>query len=203
MLKEELEIWRPVVGYEGRYEVSNLGNVRSLDWVETIKHPRNKEMQLTRKHRGKELRKRDDSNKIYYRVCLRKDGFSQDYSIHRLMMEAFVPNPLNLPCVNHKDENTKNNFIYVNPDGSVDLEKSNLEWCTYQYNLTYGTALDRRKEKLNKKVLCFSLEGKYVDTFKSLIAAAEFAGVSSCYIGECCRGRDCYPGGYKWVYEDD
>ena len=65
-------------------------------------------------------------------------------------MEAFVPNPHNYPCVNHKDENRGNNFIWVNPDGSVDLEKSNLEWCSHKYNLNYGTAQLRKAETYKK-----------------------------------------------------
>ena len=201
-MEKELEIWRPVAGYEGFYEVSNCGRVKSLEWIETLPHPRNAEYSLTRVHREKILRNRIDSKDKYYRVCLRKNGTSKDHLVHRIEMDAFVPNPLNLPCVNHKDKNTQNNFIFVNPDGTVDLEKSNLEWCTYQYNLTYLDAVDLRRKKISKRVVCLSKDGVFVSSFDSVKEAAKYIGMSACYIGECCRGRECYPGGYKWKYEE-
>lgn len=119
------EVWKDIEGYSV-YQVSNLGRVRSLK-------------------RGIVLKQRTSSK--YAHVILCRLGKEKEVSIHRLMMEAFVPNPLNLPCVNHKDENKLNNFIFVNPDGTVDLEKSNLEWCDYMYNNTYGSRKRTEKQK--------------------------------------------------------
>lgn len=135
------EIWKDIDGFEGLYEVSNLGRVKRLDgyyccgWRNCQKrHVEECIMSSGLNHKG------------YPFLRLSKNGKRGSYLIHRLMMEAFVPNPLNLPQVNHKDENKTNNFIFVNPDGSVDLEKSNLEWCDNKYNCNYGS----HKENISK-----------------------------------------------------
>ena len=111
------EIWRPVKGYEGLYEVSNYGRVRSLNY-----------------HRKKGrvfLMKPCVGRAGYYQLILRKNGGKITAVVHRLVAEAFLPNPDNLPCVNHKDENKENNAVW------------NLEWCTFKYNTNYGTAMER------------------------------------------------------------
>lgn len=122
------EIWKPVVGYEGLYEISNLGRVKSLG--NTLKGSR---------FRGIETIRRQEVSKFgYYRVALRKDRKYKHWSVHRLVAIAFLPNPDNLPVVNHKDENPKNNRV------------DNLEWCTHQYNINYGTARERSAETFKK-----------------------------------------------------
>lgn len=110
------EIWKPIAGYEGTYEVSNCGRVRSVDKYDTV----------GRFRKGRVL-KASDNKYGYLTVCLYKDGKGKSIRVHRLVCEAFIPNENGLPCVNHKDENRQNN----NAD--------NLEWCTYQYNTNYGT----------------------------------------------------------------
>jgi hypothetical protein len=122
------EIWKPVVGYEGLYEVSNLGRVKSLG--NTLKCSRFK---------GIVTIMRQEVTKLgYCRVALRKDKKYKHWSVHRLVAITFLPNPDNLPVVNHKDENPSNNCV------------DNLEWCTHQYNLTYGTARKRGAETFKK-----------------------------------------------------
>lgn len=122
------EIWKPVVGYEGLYEVSNLGKVKSLG--NTLKCSR---------FRGIETIMRQEVTELgYCRVALRKDRKYKHWSVHRLVAIAFLPNPDNLPVVNHKDENPKNNRV------------DNLEWCTHQYNINYGTARQRSAETFKK-----------------------------------------------------
>lgn len=116
------EFWKDIEGYEGRYQVSNLGNVKSLNY----------------NHTGKEkIMKPQLCNKGYLRVELCKDNKRQKYLIHKLVADAFIPNPNNLPCVNHKDENRLNNNY------------ENLEHCTYTYNNTYG---NRIKKFLETKI---------------------------------------------------
>jgi len=126
-MKDNIEIWKPIKGYEKLYEVSTFGNVRSLDrFVNTkIKHV-NKRM----------LRGKVVSNQIditgYYRVGLSSNSKVKSVHIHRLVCEAFISNPESKKCVNHKDGNKQNNFA------------SNLEWCTYSENMLHAVAAGLR-----------------------------------------------------------
>ena len=126
---------KPVVGYEGYYEVDMYGNVYSV--ARTVQVNDNgriydkpvKEKKLTAsKH-----------SCGYRTVALTRNGKTEQQYIHRIVAEAYIPNPQNLPFVNHKDEDKANNFV------------ANLEWCTHEYNITYGTATERRVEKLKGK----------------------------------------------------
>ena len=114
-----IEEWRDIKGYEGIYQVSNLGNVCSLDRV--IKHYPKDYFQ-----EGKVLSPALSRNG-YPMVILVNHNKRKTRNVHRLVAEAFIPNPNNLPQVNHKDENKTNNCV------------DNLEWCTQKYNLNYGT----------------------------------------------------------------
>lgn len=135
------------------------------------------------------------SGQIYYKVGLRKEGKTKTVTIHRLMMEAFVPNPLNLPCINHKDENKQNNFIWVTEDGTVDLEKSNLEWCSVKYNSNYGTARERMEKKminhpsLSKPVCQFTINGELIMEYSSAAEASRQTGINVSEIKNCCNCR--------------
>lgn len=118
------EEWRPVVGYEGYYEVSNMGRVRSIT-IDAVY--RRNGLEYTRKRRGRILKQQNASNG-YLQVHLSKDGEHKIYRVRRIVANAFIDNPDNLPEVNHKDENKKNNRV------------ANLEWCTHSYNNSYGSA---------------------------------------------------------------
>lgn len=111
------EIWKDIKGYEGKYQVSNLGNVRSLNYNHTS------ELKLLKfgYARG------------YSRVTLWDNGLCRDYSVHRLVAQTFIPNPNNYPYVNHKNE--------IKDDNRVE----NLEWCTERYNILYGTCTQKIK----------------------------------------------------------
>lgn len=113
------EEWRPVVGYEGLYEVSNLGRVKALE--RSVKsHNQVCEFYRTYPERLISMHRLDRN---YYQVFICKDGVSKGYLIHRLVAEAFIPNPENKPEVNHKDRNPANNCV------------SNLEWVTKLENI--------------------------------------------------------------------
>lgn len=112
------EIWKPIKGYEDRYEVSNYGSVKSIS-----KFVKNRYSGFMTKEK---LLKPLVLTKGYLGVCLYKDKKATTLKIHRLVAEAFIPNPNNYPCVNHKDEDKTNNFV------------GNLEWCTVSYNNSYG-----------------------------------------------------------------
>lgn len=121
------EIWKDIEGYVGKYQVSNYGRVISLKdrWGN---------------YRRKELKPIKIGGKNnYLQVNLCKDGLLKKILIHRLVAEAFIPNPDNLPIINHKDENPQNNRY------------DNLEWCDKRYNILYGSALDKVKTALKGK----------------------------------------------------
>lgn len=124
-----IEEWKQIKGFEGLYEVSNFAQVRN-----------------SKGHILKSAIKKGHSTN-YNVVSLYKDGKGHTKTIHRLVAEAFIPNPDNLPCINHKDEDGTNNL------------PNNLEWCTKQYNTNYGTAQERRTEKI-KGVLSACIAGK-------------------------------------------
>ncbi len=110
------QIWKDIPGYEGKYQVSNTGRVRSLNYNGT----------------GKTKVMKPSTNKLgYKRINLCKDGKKKKYSVHRLVALTFIPNPNNYPIINHKDENPSNNYY------------KNLEWCTYEYNNNYGTKREK------------------------------------------------------------
>ena len=109
-------MWKKIEGYS-RYSVNEVGDVRN-------------------DRTGRILRWGQDKRWGYYNICLYDDsGKKRGRWIHRLVAEAFIPNPDNLPQVNHKDENKLNNVVCFNPDGSIDTERTNLEWCTGLYNI--------------------------------------------------------------------
>lgn len=171
------EIWKDIEGYEGLYQVSNMGRVRSLKYKkERILKPR--------KQSG------------YYRVSLYNDK-KYEYSIHRLVANAFIPNPDNLPQVNHKDENRTNNCI------------NNLEWCTPKYNYNYGTINIRKSQKqLNDKnkskvVLQYSLDGTFIKEWKSTMDVERNLGFAHTHIVAVCNGKSRIAYGFLWKYKNE
>lgn len=127
----EEEIWKDIKNYEGYYQVSNLGRIRSIDRY--IKQY-NGYNYSTRIYKGKILKK-EIGTRGYYKVVLQKRRKAKTYNVHRLVAETFIPNPKNLPQVNHKDENKLNNIV------------DNLEWCTSKYNINFG---ERNAKVANK-----------------------------------------------------
>lgn len=124
------EIWKPVVGYEGLYEVSNLGRVRSLDRIDSRGHFKKSVV----------LKQRLESPDRYYTVSLYLGGKRKLKYVHRLVAESFITNKDNFKEVNHKDECKTNNHVY------------NLEWCDRSYNSTYGKLKDHFKGSNNPSV---------------------------------------------------
>ena len=182
VMSENVEIWKPVVGYEGLYEVSSYGRVRSFK----------------QKSNGKILKAFKDTGG-YWRVCL---NTKEQHSVHRLVAQAFIPNPNNLPMVNHKDENKANNIVWVNDDGSIDYDKSNLEWCDAKYNCNYGTLQERRVRKVFKPILQYTKNGVFLKEWESIISAAQQTNISRKHISDCCCGRGKTAGGYIWKHKE-
>lgn len=175
-MKEE---WRAVPGYEGLYEVSNMGRVRSLDrWVKGYKGtPYFKQGRLLSIHLD---------HKGYYYVGLVRNAKSVQMKVHRLVAMAFIPNPDNLPMVNHRNECKTNNNV------------DNLEWCTAMYNSHWGTA--RERCAWNRiAVEQYDLDGNYIASYRSITDAAKAVGTVKQAIW-CCLfdKRSKTAKGYKW-----
>ena len=126
---------KPVCGYEGHYVVDQFGRVYGVDRITTVQdNGRIYEKPIS----GKQM-KQSMHPKGYKTVTLTKDGKTKTVYVHRIVAEAFIDNPDNLPMVNHKDEDKTNNFV------------ENLEWCTASYNRTYGKAVERQAKPLRGK----------------------------------------------------
>ena len=174
------EYWKPVVGYEGLYEISNWGRVKSLKRLVKI-HNKWGECYITINE--KILKKRIDKYG-YERVMLCKHGKSKLKQVHRLVAEAFIPNPYNLPQVNHKDEDKQNNHYL------------NLEWCTHEYNVNYGT----RTERCSKPVLQYTLDGELIKEWPSTIECGRNGYNYGC-VAACCRGELKKYKNFIWKYK--
>lgn len=125
-----MEQWRDIKGYEGLYQVSNLGNIKSLTRVQCYAYAnKGRRYRVTKEQL---LIPAPTGENHYLCVTLYKDGKKRTKAIHRLVAETFIPNPFNLTQVNHKDEDKSNNSV------------SNLEWCTCKYNINYGSGNLRR-----------------------------------------------------------
>ena len=182
------EIWKDVDGYGGFYEVSNLGRVRSKERITEIQSY----CHIVRKPRILKAQ----FNGFYYRVVMSFDGKSRQVLIHRLVAETFIPNPKGLPQVNHKDENGKNNHV------------NNLEWCTLQYNQSYGTKCMRHSlymvNEAGRAVTQYSKSGESIASYRSIMEASKKTGVHYTAIREVCiHGKQKTAGGFVWRYAED
>lgn len=174
------EIWKPIKGYEGIYEVSSYGRVRSLDHLSS----------LGERVKGRVL-KSHTAGRGYLSVGLH-NGKKKDFYIHRLVASAFIPNPDNLLQVNHKDEDKTNNHA------------DNLEWCDLQYNHAYGTGRARRAEAFpgKKSVIQLDEQGNYIREYTSLEEAARNFSITKNNIRWCCEGKRKHAAGFKWKFKE-
>lgn len=174
-----MALWADVAGYEGLYLISDEGEVISLP---RIIHTRNKygDIVVKRKQRRVKPHKRggSGSRKDYLAVTLTDARGSKAYSLHRLVAIAFIPNPDNLPEVNHKDKNTMNN------------KANNLEWCDRQYNIDYSKS----------KRIAQYLDGVKIAEYKSIAYASRITGILRTSINNVLTGWSETAGGYEWRY---
>lgn len=149
---------KDILNYEGLYAITSCGKVWS--------------------YKRQKFLKPQKRNKGYLFVILYKDGEEKKYAVHRLVAEAYIPNPDNKPQVNHRDENKEHNWV------------SNLEWMTNKENSNYGS------HDIRKSVYCVELNKEY----ESVREAAKQLGVSDSHISACCKGKQKTCGGYHWHY---
>ena len=171
------EIWKDIEGYEGLYQVSSEGRIKSLSRL-TSNGRKIADRILT------PYKNRDG----YLQLKLYKDGKYINHKIHRLVANAFIPNPENKPEVNHIDENKENNNV------------SNLEWVTRKENANHGTRNERSAKTNSKPVMGISLDGKSYLYFNSAKDAERLAGFDNSAISRCCRGKLKTYKGYTWSF---
>lgn len=183
-----METWKPVCGYEGLYEVSDLGNVRSLD--RTV---RNKNGWAVKK--GKTLAPAS-INSGYLKVQLWRDNVGQSHLVHRLVADAFLENPNHFSEVNHIDENKLNNCV------------TNLEHCNRAYNANYGTKNQRMTQKRRgvpvgeQAILQYTKDGVFVNRYESALKAAKAVKGDNSGICKCANGTYRSSCGFIWRWED-
>ena len=183
-MTEEKEVWKDIQGYEGKYQISSFGNVKSLNYGRTKKE---------------RILIPGNNAKGYLQVKLSKNGITKNFYVHKLVSQAFIENPDNLPEVNHIDEDKTNNCV------------SNLEFCDRKYNINYGTRNEKMLKTLKlikskfaqKEALQFTKDGKFVNEYPSIKEAGRYTGINQGNICLCCKGRRFTAGGYIWKYKED
>ena len=157
-----MELWKDITNYEEYYQISNLGRIKNKKQNRILK---------------------PSKSGGYYHISLRY-GQRKECLIHRLVAEAFIPNPHNLNYVNHKDENKLNNSV------------NNLEWCTAKYNVAYGKGALAR----NQRIIQYDLQGNALKIWESMKDASDSTGILYQCISACCRDKKKTAGGYAWTY---
>lgn len=171
--------WKPIERYDGLYLISDDGKVFSV--------------------RNNRILKNQLQDNGYVRIELNINGQHKKELIHRLVAEAFIPNPNNYPIINHKDENPSNNSV------------GNLEWCDHKYNINYGTCIEKRVKNTKhkhgaektgaKEVWQFDLNGNFIKKYPSVIDASIETGIDYKAISHCALGRTKYAYKYVWSYD--
>lgn len=193
------EEWKDIKGYEGYYQASSLGRIRSLDRIDTS----------GKRRKGKVLKYKHDGGG-YPSVILARGCKDHTIHVHRLIAETFIPNPDNKPTVNHIDENKENNAV------------SNLEWMTYKENAHHGTRMKRcysgrdykaigkrisagiRSKWINRPIIQYDLDMNYVAEYPNVYEAAEINCIDRAPIRRVLNGDRKFPHykGYIWKYKE-
>lgn len=181
-----MEEWKDIEGFEGLYQISNKGRIKSLG-----RPSKGYGDKFTVDRIIKDVR----CTNGYRSAFLNKNGVRYVRLVHRLVAQAFIPNPSNCPQVNHKDEDITNNDV------------SNLEWCTSKYNANYGTR-NKRCRDANKKYFkpVYQLDkdcGMVIRWWDSIKDASRALGINDSLIIRVCKGKGYTAGGFRWVYSNE
>lgn len=171
------EIWRDISNYEGHYQVSNLGRVKSLYYRNGQRIIPNREKILT-----------PLNSRGYLRVRLCECKTKNLFSVHRLVAETFIPNPKNKPCVNHING--------IKTDNRVE----NLEWCTYSENEQHSHNILGKQPINKKKVNQYDLNNNFLQQYESIAEASRSINKKYNLISTCCSGKINTAYGYKWRF---
>jgi hypothetical protein len=187
----EKEVFRDVLGYEGLYQVSNYGRVKSLERKNIFYCGLRKE-HLERPTEEKILNY-NKSNRGYLQVCLTKDGKSKTYTVHRLVAKAFLPNLKNKKQVNHIDGNKENNSI------------DNLEWVTSSENNKHAFITGLNKPHNMRKVNQYDLQGNFIKQWNSItdFLKENNLNLKNSNITTCCKGKRKNAYGFIWKYAEE
>lgn len=186
-MDNSIEIWKDIEGYEGMYQVSNMGRVRALDRVKP-----NSGGQIAKGH----ILPQSDNGHGYRFVSLWKFNKGRRFYVHRLVASAFIPNPNNFPIINHKDENKSNNRY------------ENLEWCTQKYNINYGNHMKRLKESYiangnNRPIDVYDKNGAFLKTFDCSNEVCKELGVHRRGLYLVCQGVAKSYKGYRFAFHGE
>lgn len=182
----EMEKWKPIKNYIGLYEISTNGNVKIL---ERSYKCFNKLTNRMNERVVKERITQGTINKGYRRICLTKDKKEKNLFVHRLVAEAFIPNPNNYDFVNHIDGNKLNNCV------------ENLEWCNHFQNDLHAYKNGLRKSKAKQKIIQYDLEGNKIAEYESIYEASKKLGLNNGHISRNAYGIGKQVGGYVFKFK--
>lgn len=173
------EEWKDIQDYEGLYQVSNYGRVKSLErWADD-------------KHYCPEHIMKGYVNFGYVIVVLSKFAKTKHYRVHRLVAENFLKNEHNYTIINHINEN------------KIDNRVNNIEWCSIEYNANYGNRNIKIAKRLGKRIVQKTLSGDIIATFPSLSETSRITGYNIAPLSRCCNGIQDLAYGYKWEFIDE
>ena len=194
------EIWLPVVGYESYYEISNRGNVRSFERTITYETKAKSGIFVDRVIKPKN-RKICINTCGYYHTSFKVNKINKVVRIHRLVAEAFIPNPENKPEVNHKDGIKTNCTV------------SNLEWATPTENNQHALDTGLRRSAAfgkfgidnpkSKDIIQLDKAGNVLNRFAGAREAERKTGIANSNISNCCHGKKMFAGGYIWKFDEE
>lgn len=166
-ISEEGELWKPCPEFENKYLISSHGRILGIGIYNTCKKG-----ELIKQHKK-------HGRNGYMQVRLYDGGRARTIETHTLVAKAFIPNPSNLPMINHIDENKANNHV------------DNLEWCTNKYNIRYSNT---------KKVDVYTKDGKFIETLDAIVDAEAKYNIPTSNISRCCLSKDGVTRGFQFRY---